>query len=632
MIPDKQPTVSEAAQILMDRRHARTSMQAFTELTNQFYVAAEFHSRTCAALEAIERGDIDRLMIFMPPRSGKSELASRRFPAWCLGKNPRRQVICASYSSDLAVDFGRDVRNLVASNEYRVIFPEVELAQDSQAANRWHTNHGGSYIAAGVGASITGRGADLLNIDDPIKDRKEADSKLVKDQLWAWYRSTAYTRLMPKAAIVLIQCMVGSTRVLMADGSEKSLKDVRIGDEIASYDRGRLMTSKVLNWANQGLDDVLTIKTSLGITVTANERHPFLVERDGELEWVRLKNLIVGDNMVRAVGGLGDASCSPQLDTFGTTFDAITEIVPSGREDVFDIQVADTENFIANGFVTHNTRWAEDDLAGRLLNQPREKWELIEFPAIDAAGNALWPERYPLAELDRTRAVIGEREFSALYQQKPMPDEGTFFQRAWFSWYDPILEAPNVRKYMTSDFAVTADGGDYTSIATHGVDKDDNLYLCMDYWTGQATADIWIDKICDQIHRQRPLAFFGEGGPIRRSIEPFLKKRMRERKAYCRVEWIPSVADKAARARALQARASMGKVKLPNNEHGYSILSQLLSFPAGMRDDDVDMLGLFGRVIDEAHPATLAEQNQERKKDHWDHLFEQSTEENTWRM
>ena len=483
MTPERTPTVEEAARILLARRAARNKMQDFTELTNSFYVTADFQAQTCAALEAIERGDIDRLMIFMPPRSGKSELASRRFPAWCLGRNPRRQIICASYSTDLAVDFGRDVRNLVGSPEYKVIFPDVELAEDSQAANRWHTNHGGSYIAAGVGASITGRGADLLNIDDPIKDRREADSKLVKDQLWAWFRSTAYTRLMPKAAIVLIQ-----------------------------------------------------------------------------------------------------------------------------------------------------TRWAEDDLAGRIQNQKGEKWEVIEFPAINRDGEALWPERYPLHELERTRAVVGEREFSALYQQRPMPEEGTFFKRDWFGWYDPNLTY-EVKHYMTSDFAVTADGGDFTSIATHGVDPEDNILLAMDYWTGQTTSDIWIDQICNMILRNKPLAFFGEGGPIRRSIEPFMLKRMRERKAFCRVEWIPSIADKTSRARALQARASMGKVKLPRNAVGEALLAQMLSFPAGMHDDDVDMMTLLGRVIDEAHPATAGKAIKKEERDRYELMFaDAGKEESTWRM
>ena len=112
-------------------------------------------------LEAVERGEIDRLMIFMPPRHGKSELASKRFPAWCLGKDPKRQIIAASYNSDLANDFGRNVRNIVGEPEFGQVFPGVGLSADSAAANRMNTNHGGAYVAAGVGTAVTGRGANI---------------------------------------------------------------------------------------------------------------------------------------------------------------------------------------------------------------------------------------------------------------------------------------------------------------------------------------------------------------------------------------------------------------------------------------------------------------------------------------
>ncbi len=184
---------------------ARRSLLAFTEFTNPLYARAGHHEQIAAKLEAVERGDIDRLMIFMPPRHGKSELASKRFPAWCLGRNPTRQIIAASYNSDLANDFGRNVRNIVAEPEFGQVFPGVALAPDSQAANRMNTNKGGAYVAAGVGTAVTGRGAHIALIDDPFKDREEADSERRRELVWDWYRSTLYTRLMPGGAIVLIQ-------------------------------------------------------------------------------------------------------------------------------------------------------------------------------------------------------------------------------------------------------------------------------------------------------------------------------------------------------------------------------------------------------------------------------------------
>ena len=184
---------------------ARRSLLRFTEYTNPLYERAQHHEQIAAKLEAVERGEIDRLMIFMPPRHGKSELASKRFPAWCLGRNPQMQIIAASYNSDLANDFGRHVRNIVAEPEFGEIFPGVSLAPDSQAANRMNTNKGGSYVAAGVGTAVTGRGAHIALIDDPFKDREEADSERRREVVWDWYRSTLFTRLMPGGRIVLIQ-------------------------------------------------------------------------------------------------------------------------------------------------------------------------------------------------------------------------------------------------------------------------------------------------------------------------------------------------------------------------------------------------------------------------------------------
>ncbi|MGM7308596.1 terminase large subunit domain-containing protein, partial [Acinetobacter baumannii] len=193
----------EAAQELLARRRAKESLIAFTDYTNDLYEAAPHHQVIAEKLEAVERGEIKRLIICMPPRHGKSELASRRFPAWYLGRNPSNQIIAASYNSDLAGDFGREVRNIVATPEFGNVF-KISLASDSKAANRWHTDKQGVYVSAGVGTAITGRGANILLIDDPFKDRQEADSELRRELVWNWYTSTAYTRLMPNGAIVVI--------------------------------------------------------------------------------------------------------------------------------------------------------------------------------------------------------------------------------------------------------------------------------------------------------------------------------------------------------------------------------------------------------------------------------------------
>lgn len=455
-------------------RQARKSLLQFTEYTNPLYARAGHHERIAAKLEAVERGEIDRLMIFMPPRHGKSELASKRFPAWALGRNPRRQIIAASYNSDLANDFGRSVRNIVAEPEFGQVFPSVTLAQDSQAANRFNTSSNGSYIAAGVGTAVTGRGADIGLIDDPFKDREEADSERRRDLVWDWYRSTFYTRLMPGAAVILIQ-----------------------------------------------------------------------------------------------------------------------------------------------------TRWHEDDLAGRLLEHDAGQWEVLDLPAI-SDGKALWPEWYPIETLERIKATIGQREWSALYQQQPQPDEGTFFQRAWFKEWDHL---PALRYYGTSDYAVTDGGGDYTVHRVWGIDAEGAIYR-VDGWRGQTTSDVWIERKLDLIAKYKPLAWFGEAGVIKRAVDPMLKRRMRERRVFCRMEWLSSVADKPTRARAFQSYAASGRVYM---EKGAD-LSEFLVFPAGKHDDDVDTASMIGLAIDQAHPAiALVKQQKTGPGDRWAKAMDRDGEEASWK-
>lgn len=151
----------------------------------------------------VERGEIDRLIITMPPRHGKTELASIRFPAWYLGRNPDKRIIAASYAAGLAYRISRQARNVVGGQGWP--FPQ-RLADDLAQVQQWDlAGQRGGYIAAGAGGAITGSGAHLLLIDDPIKNQEDADSAAMRDKLWEWYTSTAYTRLEEGGAVAVIQ-------------------------------------------------------------------------------------------------------------------------------------------------------------------------------------------------------------------------------------------------------------------------------------------------------------------------------------------------------------------------------------------------------------------------------------------
>jgi predicted phage terminase large subunit-like protein len=182
---------------------ARTDLACYAMAIWPKFELAPHHRLIVDHLEAVERGEIRRLMIAMPPRHGKSLLSTEIFPAWYLGRRPGRAIISASYGQELADDFGRKVRNFVISPRHRAVFPECRVA-DVFSMRRFGTTAGGSYYSVGRGGAITGRGADLLLLDDLLKDAEEAGSETIRCALHKWFASVAYPRLQPDAAMVFV--------------------------------------------------------------------------------------------------------------------------------------------------------------------------------------------------------------------------------------------------------------------------------------------------------------------------------------------------------------------------------------------------------------------------------------------
>lgn len=399
-------------------------------------------------------------MLLVPPRHGKSELASIRWPAWYLGRQPHKQFLSVSATAELAADFGRAVRNVINAPEYGSVF-DTRLAEDSQAKGKWHTDSGGVYYSLGVGGSVLGRGGDAVLIDDPFGSMREARSELERKNVFDFYTGTLYNRLMPGGAIVVI-----------------------------------------------------------------------------------------------------------------------------------------------------NHRMHEDDLCGMLLAQQAaggDSWEVVKLAAVDDGGNALWPERYPIEALERIRKNTYPRDWSALYQQDPTPDEGDYFKADWLR---PYVDAPapdTMRVYGGSDYAVTSNGGDYTVHVVVGLDPEGRMYL-LDLWRRQAASDEWVEAFCDLVKQWKPIGWAEEQGQIKSGIGPWMDRRQRERQAYCAREAFPTRGDKSVRAQSIRARMSLEGLYVPVNAAWYPDLrAELLAFPAGKHDDMVDALGLVGQLLDHMiagqHPA-----------------------------
>lgn len=208
-----------------------------------------------------------------------------------------------------------------------------------------------------------------------------------------------------------------------------------------------------------------------------------------------------------------------------------------------------------------------------------------------------------MANLQALDTVQRERLLGGNWKIRPLA--GLFFRDEWVRKYDPKQIPPNLNVYGASDYGVTDGAGDYTEHGVFGVDPDDNIFV-LAWWYGQTDSATWIEEMLDLVRWWKPITWFGEAGPIRRAVEPFLDRRMRERRDYCNLEWIASISDKATRARAIQSRAAMGKIFYPiNTPWADRLLHQLGQFPSkGMHDDAVDVMGLIGRGLADIDPAS----------------------------
>lgn len=237
---------------------ARSDLLAYCQLMNANYLLPDHIVKIAKTLMAVERGEIKRLLISVPPRHGKSMLCSQYFPAWYLGRNPNKYVITATYGQELSDDFGRKVRDLLTAKLHRAVFKECKLRNDTTAASRMETTLTGSYYGVGVGGPITGRGGHLILIDDPIKNREDADSSAMQKTLIEWYRSVAYTRLMPGGVLVVIMTrwneedLIG---MLKRDNAHEDWTELRLP---ALSDDGKPLWPEAYNH-----DDLMRIKATL---------------------------------------------------------------------------------------------------------------------------------------------------------------------------------------------------------------------------------------------------------------------------------------------------------------------------------------------------------------------------------
>ena len=536
--------------------------------------------------------------------------------------------------------------------------------------------------------------------------------------------------------------MTGDTPVLMASGEEKLLKNIRPGDNVATYENGVVSTAKIKNWQSSGVDSIFTVRTKSGKTVRANKRHPFLVDFNGEREWVKLENLKAGFSLVGLMDAQGpqghkpgqehappakqknlttektptlcafqlggmecgagncvnvESQCRPRdyaliaiekntvaqshqnrqgmpdlntymvlplknmrkwfwsvktyvtcaanllpkkiraligmensalttamtqekfvdccaitatsqldmektqkylngpLDTYAVILDEIVSIDPAGEEEVFDVEVDRTENFIANGLVSHNTRWGVGDLTGRLVQASIDRgdgdqWEVIELPAILPSGEPMWPAFWSKPALEALKSELPAAKWNAQYQQKPTSEEGAILKREWWRRWDKKRMPQCEYIIIASDTAFTKNNrSDYSAFTVWGVFENEG-----EGGSNIIMLDAWKDRLEFPDLKAKAIELYKEWEPDTFLIEakasglPLIHEL---RKAGVMVsEFTPTRAsgDKVMRANSISDIFASGVVWAPTGNWANEVIEECASFPVGAHDDYVD--------------------------------------------
>ena len=440
---------------LQELKNKELAQNKFIEFVNKVwptFIAGRHHARMAAAFEEVANGTCKRLIINMPPRHTKSEFASYLLPAWFLGKYPEKKVIQTSHTAELAVGFGRKVRNLVDSEVYKSIFPGVGLQADSKAAGRWATNKGGDYFAIGVGGAVTGKGADILIIDDPHSEQEAAMSESnpeIYDKTYEWYTSGPRQRLQPGGAIVIVM-----------------------------------------------------------------------------------------------------------------------------------------------------TRWSKKDLTGQVIKADAQRggegWKVIEFPAILPTGNPLWPEFWPIEQLEALRNELPNGKWMAQYQQQPTSDVNAIIKREWWKIWeedDPPYCDFLIQSWDTA--FLKTQRSDYSACTTWGVFYHDddrgvpqaNIILINSFKKRMEFPELK-QEAYEQYQKWNPDAMIVEakasGAPLIFELRAM---------GIPVQEFTPSKGnDKIARLNAVADMFASGMVWVPNTQWAEELVEEVASFPSGEHDDLVDSM------------------------------------------
>lgn len=478
--------LAELAARELCRRRLLPFIQRFRPRYKAGWVHADICRRVERFIERVERGEDPRLLLMMPPRSGKSEILSRNAPAWIIGRHPEWELIAASHTASLTMTFSRYIRDVLRDPAFAAVFPNAALDPSSQSVENWNTTQGGGYLASGQGGAITGRGAHVFLVDDIVKDNEAAQSLSQRESTWSWWNSTAYTRLAPGGGVIALM-----TNWHADDWAGRIQETMRLGGEVYEV-----------------------------------VKYPAINEYGDEY-------LLLDDTIEQIASG---------------------EPIPAGAQ----------------------------------MTRPQ--------------GTALHPERYStksMLQKKQNLVMSGQKTvWDALYQQNPVPDEGSYFKKELFRSYSTPPRRPDLYIYQAWDFAIsTGKENDYTVGITIGVDHNDAVYV-LDMKRFRSSDGILIAETVRDYALEWDATMIGvEDGQIWRSIETQFLKVCEEKHTYPSYEALKPLTDKMVRADPLKGRMQAGKIYFPSEAHWLKVLeTEMLHFPNAKHDDCVDSLSWSVRL------------------------------------
>lgn len=543
--------LTEAERKLAERIMSRRRLIHFITHFKQDYQAGWVHKDICNRLEKFFQDVQDkkspRLMLFMPPRHGKSEIASVRFPAFVLGHRPDFEIIASSYAVSLPIGFSRKVQDMLMDTRYKQLFPETAMSKRSQSAEAWLTTKGGGYVAAGVGGGITGKGAHILIIDDPVKDAEEADSETIRERNWDWWGSTAKTRLAPGGGVLVIL-----TRWHDADLA------------------GKMLTQR--QEQNKELDELIHEQQELlMLAPTAQDRKDvqktidaYEAERNDIDQWevVSYPAIATDDEWLNAEGQV---------------------IRGEDLKVMYDEEVYKTQKL-------------------KIAVAPHATFDHATLKLLRHEGEALHPDRFPIGRLKNMKRTMQPRHWSALYQQNPVPDEGVYFTKDMFRFEPTVVDYREMYVFTAWDLAIgQKQTNDWTVGVVGALDWNDNVHI-IDIVRGRWDTHQIVEAFLDVCEKYSPMLAGIEKGQLEHAIRPQLMKRMAERRLYPTLaekeNALMPITDKLVRGRPLQGRMQQGMVYFPANQPWTETAQhELLRFPGGVHDDIVDGLAWLVRMM-----------------------------------